>query len=518
MFSLLVVDDEAIERKALIKMIADGAPYVTVVGEAVNGRQAIDLARQLKPDIITMDIKMPGIDGVEAVQQILQEQPDIKCIMVSAFDTFDYARQVMAAGVKHYLLKPSKEEEILQTIARVVDEINQTRSRKAHLEQLEVSLNKALSFVQSEWIATLLLDHVQETSEWEKFLNPGARQVYAAVCRVELNSEDKDHVHRTLCDWFRGQVKGYVGPFFGDIIPIFVFVSDDNGLSPQAEAVQMTAALLKHLRAVHRDGSFRIGLGLPVDSANDFLKSYNEALVALDATSDGVNYLYFHPSLETVEAGGGFEKEKALLSALKSGDRDGLLRAFYPYFNELITKHHHDVTRIAKSIDELWVIASRLLHDMGVSFHFQGVEPQASINQLRNVVKDQLLQVAVVLDQWKSRTSGGAIHKAEVYIKDHFHLPLTLEEVARHIGLSPYYFSKLFKEKVGMTFVDYLTKIRMNQAKMLIASTDRSLKEICFEVGYKDPNYFSRVFKKWVKVSPKKYREVPVTPRKMSKD
>jgi two-component system response regulator YesN len=100
------------------------------------------------------------------------------------------------------------------------------------------------------------------------------------------------------------------------------------------------------------------------------------------------------------------------------------------------------------------------------------------------------------------------LHKAKEYIENHYADSITLELVAEFVELSPFYFSKLFKDRFGMTFIDYLTEIRINHAKTEMLDQGMSLKEICFSVGYKDPNYFSRVFKKQTGLSPTEFRNV----------
>src|SRR5690625_2121339 len=112
------------------KFIENNFTDLTVVGEAVNGRKAIELAETTQPDIIFMDIKMPGINGLEAIGEINEKYPAIKFILVSAYDSFDYAKEAMQYGIKDYILKPAKKEEIVKTLFRLQQEITLERKVK----------------------------------------------------------------------------------------------------------------------------------------------------------------------------------------------------------------------------------------------------------------------------------------------------------------------------------------------------------------------------------------------------
>lgn len=115
-----------------------------VIGEAPNGRKAIEMAREHKPDIIFMDIKMPGIDGVQAVKEIKSTDPGIRFIMVSAFNTFEYAKEVMQQGVKEYILKPSRIQDILESLQRVSAEIFEERKSMKEQQNLRENLDRNL--------------------------------------------------------------------------------------------------------------------------------------------------------------------------------------------------------------------------------------------------------------------------------------------------------------------------------------------------------------------------------------
>lgn len=119
MLKVMLVDDEAIEREGIRLILSRNRDNLEIVAEAQNGKIAVEKALDTEPDIIFMDIKMPDLDGLKATQKILNQLPHAKCVMVSAFDTFQYAQEAMKYGVKEYLLKPSKVQEVLDAFDRM---------------------------------------------------------------------------------------------------------------------------------------------------------------------------------------------------------------------------------------------------------------------------------------------------------------------------------------------------------------------------------------------------------------
>jgi len=513
---LLIVDDESIAREALRKMIEDNLPEISVIGELNNGRQVIEQAPILLPDMIMMDIKMPGIDGVEAVKQIRSSLPAVKFIMVSAYNTFDYAKRAMREGVKEYLLKPSKKTEILETIQRVSQEIQQERRSERENEEIRNSYKKALSFVQSEWVSALLFDHIQDVGheEWESVFNPDEQEIYAMVIRLDMAVEPetktlRKQIYKVIRQWFQDENRGYAGPMTDNHIPMLMLGSSTSEYSSQTHAIHLAKALIHKLEKIFMNTFINIGIGTPVKSANAYVNSYSEAMVALEETNGNVRYLYYHQLLGSQDKATADIRyyEHQLMTAVKNGQIKEMMTAFHSYFILLSESYHHDVKQMKESLWEMWVVLSRMLKDMGITVDIIKQSSATTLQSLSQSAQARLLKIAEEIAHWQTHDLEGVLFQAKTYIESHYARSISLEDVANQIQLSPYYFSKVFKERMGMTYIDYLTKIRIEQAKLLMRSTDKSQKEICFEVGYRDPNYFSRVFKKWTHMSPTEYRQ-----------
>lgn len=509
MYRLLIADDEPIERKAMRKMLTEGIADAEVAGEAANGNEAVRLAEELNPDIVLMDIKMPGMDGLEAVREIRKMRPDMKFIMVSAFDTFEYAREAMKEGVKEYLLKPSRKKEIIETVQRAVKEVRLEGEKHRERTVLEEKLDRALSLVRSEWVTSLLLDHVREIEdvEWRDFLELGEGTVYAVVCRLtfletENEREMKNKVYAWLKKTFNGRADCLVGPMAGGQVPVFVTVRKDEETF-RSHSVNLAKYILQEFDRVFTSTNIRIGIGGAVESISDFTRSYEEALTAIGQTNDNVRNIVYHPSLVHVPGIDKVRAEKQILDAVRDGDSDGAASAFQYYVKEL--DDDSELTR--KHLQNLLFMAGKVAEEMGIFAEVDTPYPEgAGRRELIETARVKLMRVVDEVRIWQSERVHGLFQEAKQYIGEHYHEAMTLEDIAAQVELSPYYFSKLFKEQTGTTFIEYLTEVRIQCAKDLLKTTRLSLKEICFKAGYRDPNYFSRVFKKNTGRSPSDYR------------
>ncbi|HEX7066379.1 MAG TPA: response regulator transcription factor [Bacillales bacterium] len=509
MYKLLIVDDEAIERQAMRLMLTRGIEQAEVAGEAVNGKDAVRLAVEVEPDIIMMDIKMPGMDGLEAMRRIKKVRPATKFIMVSAFDTFEYAREAMQEGVKEYLLKPSRKNEIIETVQRVIEEVGSERESDRKHTELENQLGRALSFVRSEWVTSLLMDHVQETeaSEWREFLELGEGEVYAVVCRLSfLKVEKSKGEYKQVYEWmkkaFIERVECLVGPMSAGMIPVLVTEQND-GRTARSQGIRIVKEILQAFNRVFDDVEARIGIGTSVGKVEAFSRSYEEALAALEQTNQNVRYIAYHSSLVEPPETDMVKVEKQLLEAVKDGDSDGALSAFERYVPEL----RDSPEKMQNRLESLSFMLGKLAEEMGISAQVTPLYKEwVDTFQMREWARVQVARTVEKIRLWQSESAHSLLEEARQYIDSHYNESITLERVSAHVDLSPYYFSKLFKEHNGVTFIEYLTEVRIRKAKALLKSTRMSLKEICFEAGYHDPNYFSRVFKKSTGRSPSQYR------------
>jgi two-component system response regulator YesN len=514
LLKIVIVDDEALERKALRKIIQDHLKNIQIIGEAANGRIAIELAEQLKPDIMLMDIKMPGINGVEAVKQIKGRYPEMHFIMVSAFDTFEYAKEVMRQGVKEYILKPSTKNDVIAAIEREHAEIFIEKEAQVELLKLKGQFDKALTFAKTKWIASLLYDQIQDIrfEDWSELLGFQVQAGFAAVFyfheKQYTSDEAKEMNFKRLKSIVQEKTNREIilGTMTNGQVPVLFFT---KGNKEKNDIQRLVRTIVTAFQNREESVLLYAGIGESYQSVQYLSKSFHEAAIALNTLLAAKKQQYgFASEVKYQEMNlDSFHAEKEIMDFLRQGDISQTLQHFSLYLN-----NDGSLDENIKRVEELFVIAIRMLKDLGIHYTrsctFYDCQ---TIERLFEVSTRELTQLVQYVHTWRNSHSKNVLVKAKEYIDSHYQASLTLEEVSEYIELSPYYFSKLFKERLGITFIDYLTEVRIEHAKKAMLNSDKSLKEICYLVGYKDPNYFSRVFKKHTGISATDYRKQGTT-------
>ncbi len=515
---MMVVDDEVLERQALKSMITKLFDDVEVVAEAGNGRSAIELADEKHPDIITMDIKLPGMDGLQTIEEIQLNHPHIRFIVLSAFDTFSYAQKAMTLNVNHYLLKPYKQEELKETVSKICRD--REREQKARVEKIKMKDHQEhmKTLVEVEWVSTIIHNQIQDISidELNQLIGLSFNEGIGVIVYFhEKNghiedSQQKSYLYQQVKTVLKQTSNCLVGPMIYDHIPLFMLKqSGEAKVSLRNQVITNMKKLFDHLSTIPhlKDVSVSAGAGTSVYNLEGFQESYHEALVASRSeTKDRRVQFYQDLAKEKPVKVDSINREKELLVTIQQVDYERAHRMMEGIINDQVLKHGVHLEKIKRSLTELFILISRL-SDFPLGQELAYFPEVVSVDQLRNTAFYRLNNVMQVLEKQKEQKSEDMLENIQSYIKQHFKDDLSLESISNQVNLSPSYFSKLFKEKTGQTLIDYLSKVRIKKAKEYLNTSDLSLKEICFEVGYHDPNYFSRVFKKYERVSPRQYRQ-----------
>lgn len=508
MVKLMIVDDEQVVREGLVAILGKGFPDLDLeILQARNGKMAVEMASSQQPELIMMDIKMPGMDGLEAIAEISKEHPAIKFIMVTAYDTFDYARKAIRLGVKDYLIKPSKASEIIDTVGTVLAQIEEERSVISANQREREAYQKILPVVETDIVTQLLFDHVHEVHSNELMALLGVTTADAMFTLNVLLPPASESLYPLVKSRIRSMGSGWVGALFGRQMAVIVF--REQGKSYRSQATATVQELLGLAGRGKPQGGWFVGIGGECRSLDHIRQSYQEAMLAsMDLTLPG-RYRFYEdmPTPGLVPDGySSMQWERKITESVRLGEweqvQENVLEMLRRYESE-----GAGLLQAQQRMLELVWIAARGMMELGIEFERPLYSFQAQdYRQLRSEAQALLKTMERTCAGHLEYMNPDAVQQLRQFIVEHSHEDITLESMGQMVGLSPFYISKMFKEQLGINYIDFLTECRIQHAKRLMSDPAKSLKEITFEIGYHDPNYFSKVFKKMCGMSPTDYR------------
>ena len=259
---------------------------------------------------------------------------------------------------------------------------------------------------------------------------------------------------------------------------------------------------------------FKIGIG-SVTPLHKLADSYKGAINAARSGKGRVAHIKDLPLGCEYERDYPIDTESALFDRIEKGDLEGTKTEANLFFDWMVEHYPNCEMDIKLKVLEFILFAEqRAFLSGGMTYYFryrkdylQTVIQTDNYEHLRKWFIDKLTEACRNIIMKKEEQAIGIIKKAKIFIEENYHKDISLDDVSRIVDISPYYFSKLFKKEAGENFIDYLTNIRIEKAKKLLQNREMSIKNICVDTGYSDPNYFSRIFKKQVGLTPTEYRE-----------
>lgn len=506
MLKLLIVDDEQIEREGMQAILQKAYPNI-MIEQANNGKMALEMTDVFKPDLILMDIKMPGITGLEAVERISTKHSSIKFIMVTAYDTFEYLRTAIKLGVKDYLLKPSKVSDILLTVGKVIKQIEEEKKLLETSRQQQEAFQKALALVETDVVTQLLFDHVHEVHVDMLVEMLDISSTNEMFVMSVLIPRGKENLYSVIKEKIRQCGDAWLGALYGNQLPIIVF--RDPKKSFRLQALSLAREILSLSKSSQGEEWF-IGVGSLCSSLEQIRQSYHDSLIATIDTTLPVKYR-FYSDVPVLEDMGNEQlsrfREKEFSDVIRLGNWEEV----HTNVVDLIQRFEKEGAGIIQSqqrlLEVLWII-SRVMSEMGIEtviplYSFQAQD----YRQLRVEAAHLLEKMKRAYIEHYNQFEVNTMKHIKQFIYEHSHEDISLDTLSSRVGLSPIYISKMFKEKLGINYIDFLTECRIEKAKTLLCNPEKSIKEITFEVGYHDPNYFSKVFRKVCNVSPKEFRK-----------
>jgi YesN/AraC family two-component response regulator len=519
---VLIVDDEALIRDGLRSLIDWADAGFDRVDDAKNAVEAMERIEQAAPDLVITDIFMPEMSGLEFVRTVRGRRPDIRFIILTGYEKFEYAKEAVELGVVKYLVKPIFPDELRQAVEEVRDELLQERRRRDWQETARRQL-EAYKPVIVEKFWRDVLDGALPTNEAIRE-RAGAAEIpldYAAfscaaiqICRLENVYERYGERDLALV---RFAIRNIVTELLPDRI---IHIADDSDTtlvciaSGEVEAGDWRMAADAIERTLKIDVS--VGAGRTCAEPACIHASAREALDSVKYLSmlDQTGFIRYEdiPSWKKDSVEYPYEQEKELLDAVRYRDQVPD-EAAAPFFDKLMAQHPTP-QMIRLTCVQLLGAVYRLADEYGIDSiptfreSVSRLESLSSVGDIRQMLTELLRTIAAKKNCRHASFVAQLAEQAKRIMRDRFREPdMSVARMASMLCVTPNYLSRIFHQHTGVTCVEFLTECRLEEAKKLLTLTEMKTYEVAERVGYANAHYFSFLFKKNVGCSPTEYRE-----------
>ncbi|HIT67837.1 MAG TPA: response regulator [Candidatus Merdisoma merdipullorum] len=520
MYTIVIADDETELRQALIRRIDWESVGFQVVGEAENGIEALELVGKLEPDLLLTDVRMPFMSGIELAREVREIRPTMQIAFLSGFDDFTYAQQAIQYNIISYMLKPISSEELTEELRKIKKKIDERFEE--FTEQREEKEQQNLA----RFLMPLLLDSFQNGADAarEKALedeavrlgflkNAGSAIHYTVLVTSFMDKTGNNCTDETSAGAVHQVVSRYLrhAGFFcnGRVVSLLAATQGalDKYLHIIVEDIVQSVQRILGLSAV-------IGVSRSASALTHCHEAYVEAVNAASYSRSSGGGVYFISDIERVKT---FDQETVqtavgeLENLVRSGTAEELEDCLKNYFRKMELEEASPAIIQLFSV-QLSAAVFRVVYavaDTEAARSFQQEMPMQNqqlfedVYAMEGAYLEFCLAARELVSEYRQKSGSIICDKALALIESRYMDPgLSLLAISTEISVSPNYLSALIKRSTGSTFVDLLTRKRIETAKRMLLGTPMKIREIAEKCGYNDQHYFSYCFKKYEGISP----------------
>lgn len=534
-YKLLLVDDEEEVRSGMLQKIEWENYGFEIVGAAENGKEALEIIDKTLPDVVITDIKMPFMDGMELSNIIKNQYPMTKVIILTGFDEFEYAHKAIKLNITEYVLKPISANELINVLVKVKNQLDKEIMEKEDTEALREHYRKSIPILREKFLASLITSRLSKEEIDEKAksygINLSGKSFIVSVISIDKIAKGADtsielyNEKQLLSFAVLNIVEETIAKYEAGI----AFLSNEYIVIITTSVIDDDKSLARHMYHVLEEIrqtierflkiTITIGVGRSCSEVTAISNSYQDALTALDyEVLMGNNRIILLEDIEpqsTDRIVFDEEKERTLANAIKLETEESV--------NEAIEMLFEGIVDIKASFKDYQIYVTEILTTILKTARNSDIDTDSIFGDVNNLylelqnmrskeenkewLKEKSISAMRLIAKGRQENYKFLVEKAKTYINENYkNSELSIIAVCDYLHLSPTYFSFIFKKETKMTFVNYLTQIRMEAAKELLKTTNMKSFEIAEKVGYSDPNYFSYSFKKKFSISPLEYR------------
>jgi len=487
-FWVLVVDDEEKDRSAIRILLDRQFQDRFQILEAESAAGALEILQNQLVDVLIVDIHMPGMSGLELVKNVRTKWEDLYIIMLTAYNYFEYAKEAIRYQVNDFLLKPPIRSEFFDTIQRFLDAARE----KTGGTQIEAPTRKVLAKELGDCI--MLNAEREKIDAYRNLLGIREDRVFCVLADTGI-AENEEILHGTLEGIIEETAVPHAVSYTKNRMAIFCFTKQEKlGL----EELGAAEKLKRKLQAALGETA-GIAISEPVSVYDRPSEAYRQAAGQLRRWNTNER------QEESIE--------DEVSSTIKSGETERaiqILRKYLLHYGE-----HHDIDDLMlKDIGILTAVRKSVqIPEESIDLSMVDIFGTGCVQDIVRFSVSYLQEIVSKMPVSPKPQKHYVVQRVCQRLEEDVAYPWNINDLAKEYSFNPVYLGRLFKDETGVCFTDYLIQLRVARAEELIANTNLSIGEVGVAVGYRDQNYFSRIFKKIHRIGPKEYRRLRGTGR-----
>lgn len=534
MIKVFLVEDEIVIRNGIKNSIDWHREGYEFAGEASDGELAYPMILKEKPDILITDIRMPFMDGLELSKMVREALPEIKILILSGYNEFDYAKEAIHIGVADYLLKPISSVKLLEALGQIAGQIEQEREEQQMKERFQKDNQEYIENEKVRLFNGLIAGNLsmsQAVNEAKSLGIDMSAQVYNVMLfKVSVKINDYDSPEKAMEAFHEVENASDAVPgvfYFRRGVEGWAFLITAETAEDEKEKMSHLKQYLSDVMKKYPGVEYYGGIGQHVHRIRELGNSYEKAGNVFSTrfindsrqilTADDIRLLHEQGTIN-VQSLDLMERNRTLMEKfLAKGTCEEIESFLAAYFDEMPEENMQSSLMRQYITMDMYIVASSFCDRLGIPKEERteeakelesALQTMTGEDSVHNYVRKLLKSTIERRDTVSGSRYSDVIEKAKDYIASNYMSDeVSLNTAAAAVNMSPSYFSSVFGREAGRTFVEYLTTVRMDKAKELLMCSSLKTSEIGYEVGYKDPHYFSYIFKKTQNCTPKDYRQ-----------
>lgn len=513
MYKIVFIDDNQAIIEGLNYIIDWEKLNIDICGAAYDGKMGMKLIKKIKPEIVIVDIEMPGINGLKMIRKIIKEQPDLKIIILSGYDNFNYAQEAIEMGVKSYILKPIRKKILLNKLKEITLELKAEAAKISKQKSLLSQINLVSNIAREKYFFNLISNQVAVESKEEinySLLGINSWPDNYCLMMIEFDQQDTSIINKVLRKNLNIPEENYIIiPLLEKQLMFFLHAESEPKLMTLREKIILD--LKKNIKI-----SYYLGVSLIHNDFKKLNQSLQEAREALKDVCENQG-VKFYKNLNTQNNKNKINTQKfikQIINKIKAVELESALESLDDLFIYLKENSCRTVNIYTECI-KLFFEIKKLISNYQINHHLKDDSSYLSIIYLQSkfrTLSALQTEIETIIETIINKIKDAPVTMAEImvneikdYLKDNY-IDASRESIAKNFNITPTYLSKIFKNITGINLIDYLTKLKMDAAKIKLLNTSDQIQEIAEEMGYANAYYFTKVFKKNIGMTPSKFR------------